>query len=161
MTLNQSTVRVRVLGAFLVMLVATLGLSVDVARAALAGGQLSAGWYTESEDVFIGAGAHFGLGTITLIPNVEWLFVDGGSAYTLNVDATMSLVPLGVASIYAGAGAGLFTVDPEVGDGDSEFVVNLIGGAGFNALPLKPFAQLKWVVVDGEDPVAFSVGTRF
>jgi len=140
---------------------AAIGLTAIPASAAPIGWQASGGWYSEGEDFFLGAGARIGAGTITVIPNAEWLFVDSGSAYTLNLDATMSVLPLGVANGYLGAGLGLFTVDPEQGDGDTETVVNLIAGAGFNALPMKPFAQFKWVVMDGDDPLVFSIGTRF
>jgi hypothetical protein len=141
--------------------VAACTLTAAAASAGPIGFQASAGWYTESDVAFLGAGARIGAGTITVIPNVEWLFVDNGSAYSLNLDGTMSVVPLGVASIYAGAGIGLYTVDPDRGDSNTETVFNLIGGAGFNALPLKPFAQLKWVVVDGNDPIVMSIGARF
>ena len=125
------------------------------------GFQATGGWYTESDDFFLGAGARFSLGTISVIPNGEIIFIDGGSAYTLNVDGTMSIVPLGVADIYGGLGLGLFYVNPDGFESDTRTAVNLIGGAGFNALPMSPFLQLKYVIVDGNDPVQFAVGIRF
>jgi hypothetical protein len=73
----------------------------------------------------------------------------------------LSVLPIGVANAYLGAGIGWFTFDPEQGDSNTESAFNLIAGAGFNALPLKPFGQLKWIVMDGDDPMVFSVGTRF
>jgi len=142
-------------------LVAALGIGAAPASAAPMGLQASGGWYTESEDFFLGAGLRFGFGTITVIPNAEWLFVDNGSAYTLNVDGTLSVLPLGVANVYAGAGLGWFFVDPDGGDSDNDTVINLIAGAGLDAVPLKPFAQFKWVVADGDDPLVFSIGARF
>jgi hypothetical protein len=153
--------RLPLVTAFAAALVVALGFMARPAAAGPVGFQASGGWYTESEEFFLGAGARFGLGTITIIPNAEWLFVDSGSAYTLNVDGTLSVIPLGIANGYVGAGLGWFTFDPEFGDGDTETVVNLIAGVGFNAVPLKPFGQFKWVVMDGEDPLVFSVGTRF
>lgn len=131
------------------------------ASAGPVGFQASGGWYTDSEETFLGAGARFGFGGITVIPNFEWLFVDSGSAYTLNIDGTLTVLPLGVASAYVGGGLGWFTVDPEFGDSNTETAFNLIAGAGFNTFPLKPFAQIKFVVVDGDDPLVFSIGARF
>jgi hypothetical protein len=152
---------IRWIAGLVLALIVALGISAVPASAGPVGLQASGGWYTESEDFFLGAGARFGVGTITVIPNIEWLFVDGGSAYTLNVDGTMSVLPMAVASGYVGAGLGLYTVDPENGDSNTDTAVNLIAGAGLNAIPLKPFAQFKWVVVDGDDPLVFSMGVRF
>jgi hypothetical protein len=156
-----ATARVRAIAAFALTLVAALGISVAPAFAGPVGWQASGGWYTQDGDFFAGAGARFGLGTITLIPNAEWLFVDSGSAYSLNVDGTLSVLPLGVANGYIGAGLGLLVSNPEHGDSNTDSVLNLIAGAGLNAVPLKPFAQFKWVVTDGDDPRVFSIGVRF
>jgi len=123
--------------------------------------QASGGWYSEGDDFFLGAGARLGVGTLTFIPNAEWRFVENGSNYTLNLDGTMSVLPLGVASGYVGAGLGWLTVDPDPGDSTTETVYNLIAGVGLNAIPLKPFGQLKWIVMDGEDPLVLSFGVRF
>lgn len=123
--------------------------------------QASGGWYTESEDFFVGAGARFSLGTISVTPNAEVLFVSGGSAFTVNVDGTLSIVPLGVADIYGGLGLGLFYLNPDGFPSDTRTAVNLIAGAGFDALPLKPFGQLKWVIVEGDDPLVLALGIRF
>ena len=134
----------------------------SAAQAAPIGWSASAGWYTNGiEDFFLGAGARISLGTITVSPNAEYIFVESGSAYTLNVDGTLTVLPLGVASGYLGGGLGLFTTNPENGDSDTETGINAIAGVGFNALPLKPFAQFKYVFLDGEDPIAFSIGARF
>lgn len=112
------------------------------------------------DEGFLGAGVRFGLGSLALTPNAEYVFVNEGSAYTLNADFTMPVVPLGVASIYAGAGAGVLIRDVN-GNSDSNSVVNLLAGAGLNAVPMKPYGQIKYVITDGEDPFVFSVGVRF
>jgi len=143
---------------------ASLALALVAVRPAQAGPigfQATGGWYTDSNDFFLGAGARVGAGTITVIPNAEWLFVDSAKSYTLNIDATMSVLPLGVASVYAGAGLGWITTDPDNGKSNTDSVVNLLAGAGLNALPLKPFAQFKYVVASGNDPFQFAVGVRF
>jgi len=138
-----------------------LGFASAPAAAGPIGLQAAGGWYTDSNDFFLGAGARVGAGTITVIPNAEWLFVDSAKSYSLNIDATMSVLPLGVASVYAGAGIGWLTVDPDNGKSNTDSVVNLLAGAGLNALPLKPFAQFKYVVASGNDPFQFAVGVRF
>jgi len=125
------------------------------------GFQAAGGWYTESDEFFLNAGAKFGLGTISVVPNIDWIMVSSGSAYSFNLDGHMSLMPLGVASLYAGAGIGWLTVDPDQGSSDTQTVGNLILGASLNALPMKPFGQFKWVVADGNDPLAFSIGVSF
>jgi hypothetical protein len=131
------------------------------ASAGPVGFQAAGGWYTESDEFFGNVGAKFGAASISVIPNVDWLFVNSGSMYSLNVDGTMSLMPLGVASVYAGAGIGWLTADPDQGDSNTETVVNLLLGASLNALPMKPFGQFKWIVADGNDPLAFSIGVSF
>jgi opacity protein-like surface antigen len=130
------------------------------AEAGPIGWQVSGGWYTDPDDFLVGAGARFGAGSIAVIPNAEYLFVDGGTAYTLNVDATMSVLPLGVASVYAGGGLGWLTFDPDTGDSNTDTVYNLIAGASFN-VAIKPFAQIKYLVQDGDDRIGISGGIRF
>jgi len=125
------------------------------------GFQGSGGWNSENEDFCLGAGARVGAGPVTLIPNAEWFFVDSGSTYALSLDGTLNVLPLGVAAGYLGAGTGMFTVKPDGGESNTEAVLNLIAGVGLNAVPLRPFAQIKWIVIDGDDPFVFSVGARF
>ena len=126
------------------------------------GWSVSGGLYSDGEDDFVaGAGARFGLGTISIVPNAEYIFVDRGTSYSLNVDATMNVLPLGAASGWLGAGLGIFTADPDGADSNTETVVNALAGIGLNAVPLKPYGQVKYVFVDGNDPFVFSVGVRF
>ena len=138
------------------------GLATPVRAASIPIGiQASGGWNTENEDFLIGAGARFGVGPVTLIANGEWFFVDQGSTYSLNLDGTLNVLPMGVATFYVGAGTGMYTVDPEFGDSNTEAVLNVIGGVGFPLVPFKPFGQFKWIVIDGDDPIVATVGIRF
>jgi len=138
-----------------------LGLGAASAGAAPVGFQATGGWYTDSNDFFLGAGARMGLGSITAIPNAEYVFVDNAKSWTFNIDGTMSVLPLGVASGYVGAGIGWMTVDPDKGDSSTDTVFNVLAGAGLNTFPMKPFAQFKYLVKDGDDPLQFAVGVRF
>src|SRR5262245_53282735 len=156
-----SSTSARMTAAVALALVVALCVAAAPASAGPIGFQASGGWYTDSGDFFLGAGARVGFARVTFIPNAEWIFVDSGSEYTLNLDATLSLFPLGVASAYVGAGMGWLTVDPDPGDSDTETVANLLGGVAFNAIVLKPFAQVKWVLRDNDDLNAVSAGIRF
>lgn len=150
-----------VIGLALLVTIALTGLTSTSAAAGPVGFQLAGGWYTESDEFFLNGGAKFGLGTVSLIPNIDWVFVSSGTVYSLNLDGTLSLMPLGVASIYGGAGLGLLTQDPENANSDTQTVFNLILGASLGAAPMKPFGQFKWVMADGNDPFAFSIGVSF
>ena len=121
------------------------------------------GWYDPSgaDDFLVGAGVRIGAGGLSVNPNAEWIMVESGSAYTLNLDGTFPILPLGVASCWIGGGLGLITFDPENGDSNTDTGVNLLVGVGFNAVPLKPYAQLKYVFEDGDDPLVLSIGARF
>jgi hypothetical protein len=112
------------------------------------------------DEPFLGAGVKVGLGGLSVTPYAEYIFVSNGNAYSVNADLTMPLLPLGVASIYAGAGAGVLFVDPDNADSDSNSVINFLVGAGLNAVPMKPYGQIKYVVTDGDDPFVFTVGVR-
>ena len=148
--------------ALVALFCAALLLMSTAALAGPIGWSVSAGTYTDVlEDFFLGAGARVSLGPVTVNPNAEYLFVDSGSTYTLNVDGHLTVLPIGVASGYIGAGLGLVTIDPENGDSDTETGINAIVGVGLNAVPLKPFAQFKYVFIDGDDPIAISIGARF
>jgi hypothetical protein len=142
------------------ILLAAVAAAVPVSAGPI-GFQASAGVNTEGEDFCLGAGARIGLGPITLIPNGEWFFVDSGTNYTLNLDGTLSVLSLGVASAYVGAGTGMVAVDPDPGDSNTEAALNVIAGAGLNVL-LSPFAQVKLVMIDGSDSqYVISAGVRF
>ncbi len=113
------------------------------------------------EDFFLGAGARFSLGTLAILPNAEYIFVENGTSYSLNGDVALTVLPLAVASGWVGAGVGLFTVDPDASGPSTETVVNLLAGVGITSVPLKPYGQLKYVFREGDDPFVFSVGVRF
>lgn len=139
---------------------ALLATSARPARADLAGGSGYIGWY-DGDTFLIGGGMHFGAGRFTVTPNAEMYFVDYGSAWSLNLDVTMAVLRAAVANGWVGAGLGAYTVDPDAGSSDTNSAVNLLVGAGLNATRLKPYLQLKYVVVDGDDPLVATLGVRF
>lgn len=113
------------------------------------------------DDAFAGAGVRVGLGGFAVTPNFEYVFTSNASTYSFNADATIPIIPLGVASIYGGGGMGFLTVDPDAGESNTETVINALVGANLSALPMKPYGQIKHVFVDGDDPWVFAVGIRF
>lgn len=147
--------------AFVLCPLAALGLAAAPASAGPVGLQASGGWDSKHGEFCVGAGLRFKVMTIAVIPNYESRIVDSGSAYSLNLDGTMTVLPLGVAEGYLGAGVGRLTQDPDHAESTSETVVNLIAGAGVDAVPLKPFGQFKWIVREGDDSMVTSVGIRF
>jgi hypothetical protein len=159
-SLGISARRARMMAVFALALAAALVITAS-ASAAPVGFQATGGYYTESDDTFLGAGARFKLATVTLIPNAEWLFESNANVYTLNIDGTLNVLPMAVATGYVGGGLGFFTSKPDHGSSNTDTVLNLIAGAGFNEFPFKPFAQLKWLIGTGNNPVAFMIGARF
>ena len=117
------------------------------------------GTYSDPSDPFIGADAKIGLGGFHVIPNIEWVFVDGGDFFTLNVDGTMTIFPIPILDPYVGAGVGWVRVKPDNLDATNEGAFNLIGGVSFN-VPLDPFVQIKYVITE-DNTWVFAVGARF
>ena len=125
------------------------------------GWQAIGGWYTDDSDFFLGAGARFAAGPVTVIPNAEYVFVSGGKLFTLNIDGTLNVLPLAIATGYVGGGMAFVTSDPDGGSSNTDTGVNLIAGMAFNGVKLHPFVQLKYIVKDGNDPFVFGVGLHF
>ena len=147
--------------ALMLATAAFMGLRTTPAHAGPIGWTAAAGWYTEADAFFLSGGARIGFGTLTFHPNAEYIFVDNGTSYSLNLDGTLNIIPLGVATGWVGAGLGFYFTDPDPGSSQSETGVNLLAGASLNATKFKPYVQLKYVVIDGNDPVALSFGVCF
>ena len=123
---------------------------------------VGAGKYgSDIDDYFATGGFYVSLGPLTINPNAEWIFFDNGTSYTLNVDGKLTVLPMVAASGWLGAGLGRLTVDPDNASSNNETVVNLLAGVGLNAVPLKPYLQGKYMLKDGDDPFALSIGVRF
>jgi len=131
------------------------------ASAGLMGWQAIGGWYTDNNDFFLGAGPRFAVGPVTAIPNAEYVFVSGGKLFTLNLDGTLNVLPLAVATGYVGGGLAFVISDPDGGSSNTDTGMNLIAGMSFNLLKLHPFAQIKYIVKDGNDPFVFGIGLHF
>jgi len=119
------------------------------------------GRYLDPEEWFLGAGLHVGLGPIDIVPNVEYAFISGGTLYTLNVDGTFTILPMVAANVWIGGGLALVGAGVEGSDTNTEGGVNLLVGAGLNAIVLKPFAQFKYIISDDSSGAVLAIGARF
>jgi hypothetical protein len=95
-------------------------------------------------------------------PNAEYVFVDGVSYLTLNADILRRFETQGQHSVWAGAGLGVVSVDPEgAPEGATDLALNLLAGVGFRTTGrLQPYFQGKIVWKDDTE-LALSFGIRF
>ncbi len=126
------------------------GLSLDV----------RGGYYGDADDFFLGGGLNFSILSITANPNFEYVFVSGGDFYTINLDGRITVLPLVAGSGWLGGGFVLSSSKISGGDTQTDGGVNLLAGLGLDKLPMKPFAQIKYVISDNSQWV-FGVGVRF
>jgi hypothetical protein len=120
---------------------------------------LRGGYYQEAEDFFLGAGLNFNLLFFTAVPNFEYVFVSGGDFYTINLDGYVTVLPLVAGSGWLGGGFVLSSAKPSGGESDVSGGVNLLAGFGLDKIPLKPYAQLKYIIADNSQFV-IGVGVR-
>jgi hypothetical protein len=129
---------------------------------------LRAGVYTDAQEGFVGGGILTHLTDRWYFnPNVEYVFVDPGSLWTLNGDFHYDFLQSGNWNVWAGAGPALLFRDfgndrPRRRDDDSEtdFGANLLAGVGMVRGPVRPFGQVK-VVLSDETEAVLAVGVRF
>lgn len=124
-----------------------------------------AGRYSDSEQDFVGADLLIDLGSINLVPNIEYVLDNEITAGSLNLDVTVDLAHFGAATPYLGAGVGLSYLDDDFGGEETTTLGNLIGGVGFDLGRIDPYAQVKYFRNleddDAGDDVALTVGIRF
>ena len=124
------------------------------------GAEGRAGLYTDNSDFHIGAGLRIGMPVVTIVPNAEYVFVDGGKFYTLNLDGQINVLTLPLTSLWLGGGLAWLNYDPDNSDSFSDTGANLFAGFGLNAIVLKPYLQAKYIITDS-DQFVLSVGLRF
>lgn len=131
------------------------------------------GFYSDAEAGFVGAEILtplriFGRGWF-LNPNFEYVFVDNGDLYTVNLDAHYDLRTSGPYSVWLGGGPALIVskfdpprncrfCDPE---DETNVGLNLLAGVGFwprNAV--RPYVQGKFTLSDNTE-AAIAFGLRF
>ena len=125
------------------------------------------GLYSDAEGGFLGVELLTDLtGRWFLNPNAEYVFVDDGDLWTLNLDAHYDLPLQAPTDVWVGGGLAVIFADddrPGRGDDDSEtdIGVNLLAGVGFlRREAIRPYVQGK-VVLSDETEAVLAVGVRF
>ena len=125
-----------------------------------------AGFYQDAEAGFIGGEL---LWDVTrewyFNPNLEYVFVDDGDLYTVNLDFHYDFQTRQPFYLWAGAGAALISseFDRPRGESDRETDIglNVLGGIGFGrGQAIRPYIQGK-VILSDETEAAIAVGIRF
>lgn len=128
---------------------------------------LRGGVYTDAEEPFVGGEILFPIdGSFFLNPNLEYVLIDNGDFYTINLDFHYDFWSQRNLSAWVGAGAALIQteLDPPRGRGqgvdETDFGVNLLAGVGASRGVLRPYLQGKVVLSDDSEFVV-AVGLRF
>lgn len=126
---------------------------------------LRAGLYTDVEEAFIGAGILTPVtGNWFFNPNVEYVFVDPGSLWTLNGDFHYDFVQRGNWSFWAGGGPAVIFRDFDDrrrrDDSETDFGANLLAGFGMVRGAVRPYGQFKVILSDDTEAVV-ALGLRF
>lgn len=104
------------------------------------------GYNFEYEEWFLGGQFRFAPATLPVVinpsletyfqDNATWLRFDLNGLYMFGVN-NMTFTP------YAGGGLGIDYFNPELGDGDTNAMLNLVFGANFGMGQLRPFAEAR------------------
>lgn len=125
-----------------------------------------AGYYSDTEEAFIGGGILTRMtGSWYFNPNLEYVFVDPGSLWTLNGDFHYDFARTGDWTFWAGGGPALLfrDFDDDRGrgdDSDTDFGANLLIGTGLAGGAARPYAQFKVLLADETEAVV-AFGVRF
>ena len=131
---------------------ATPGLKLDV----------RAGNYTKDSNFFIGGGVNINFIMVELVPNIEYVFVDDLTMYTMNLDANVGIFTMPFIKGYIGGGYARVYTKPKDMDSSSNTGFNLLVGVKLNAIVLKPYIQIKRVFVsDCDDQTVLGIGLNF
>jgi hypothetical protein len=120
------------------------------------------GFYTDADEVFVGGEFINRISPrVYFNPNVEYIFVDGGTLMTFNGDFHYDF-PVGSRNyVWAGAGLGVSYIKPDgAGDSETEPGLNLLFGIGFPSGNVSPYFQMKLITGDVDDLV-LTFGLRF
>lgn len=121
------------------------------------------GFYSDAEAGFIGAEVLTGLTRSWFLnPNFEYVFVDDGDLYTLNLDAHYDFPTRARSPFYLWAGGGPALIFSDDGRNDeTDLGLNLLAGVGFGkGQALRPYVQGKVVIAEDTEAV-LAVGIRF
>ena len=122
---------------------------------------LRAGVYSDTSESFVGAGFLGQVGNTRWFynPNLEWVFVDRGDLFTVNVDFHYDVTSRGETDFWVGGGPAVIVRKPERRDGETDFGINLLAGIGFlSRHEVRPYIQGKLLFSDDTEAVlAFGI----
>jgi hypothetical protein len=126
------------------------------------------GVYTDVEEGFLGVELLMPVtGQWFFNPNIEYVFVDPGSLWTLNGDFHYDFAREGNVTFWAGGGPAVIFRDRDDGrrgrrdDGsETDVGANLLAGLGLVRGGVRPYAQAKILLSDDTEAV-LAVGVRF
>ncbi len=128
---------------------------------------LRGGVYTDADSGFVGGGILTGLTAGWYFnPNVEYVFVDPGSLWTVNADFHYDITRAGDWSIWAGGGPALVVRDygndrrHRNDNTTTDLGVNALAGIGLVHGPVRPFFQAK-VLLSNDTQGVLAFGLRF
>src|SRR5438045_2062411 len=105
---------------------------------------IRAGRYNDSGENFVGVEAQFGLSTLNINPNIEYVSnYDDGTAGSINIDMTIDVARYSRLTPFLGGGLGLRYISNDL-NSDSSVVANVIGGVEYELSNFKPYAQIKY-----------------
>jgi len=151
-------------GWVLALALAAVGLFANPAHAEWDFG-LRGGYYTDAEEPFLGLELLTQVGDTRwwFNPNVEFVFVDPGDLWTLNLDFHYDF-DTSDRDTYVWAGGGPAVVFRDRGgrfdDDDTEAGLNLLAGIGWQREAFVPYLQGKILLSDDSEAV-LAVGVRF
>lgn len=124
-----------------------------------------AGFYSDAEGGFVGAELLTGIsGKWFFNPNIEYVFVDDGSLWTLNGDVHYDLDVGTSFAVWLGGGLGVLFSEVDLPRGrsedDTELGLNLLAGAGAQRGAIRPYVQGKIIIAD-ETEAVIGFGLRF
>ena len=124
------------------------------------------GTETKNGDFFAGAQLEAQILMITIVPNVEYVFVKNAKQYNINLDGQYTILGVGIAKVFAGAGYTMSIVDPDKAgliDPKSKtnngFNIQVGGKAGLGGFEV--FALAKYMRINKANDNALVAGMNF
>lgn len=120
------------------------------------------GYYTDAQDPFAGVEVLVPLAhRVYANPNVEYIFGDGRTYMTFNMDFHYDFPSHRRAFFWVGAGLGVLYVNPDgPAPSNTDVGANFLAGVGLSRGPVVPYFQLK-LIASGNTEVALAFGLRF
>ncbi len=126
---------------------------------------IRAGIYSDASEAFVGVELLTDItGQWYFNPNIEYVFVDNGSLWTLNGDVHYDLQTRSPWAVWLGGGLAVIFSEVDLPRGrsvdDTEVGLNLLAGGGAKRGAIRPYLQGKVIIADDTEAV-IAVGLRF